>query len=131
MHTMEGCSAPLVVKFADTQKEKEAKRIQQVQTSLFNLTAGLNPSLGQTAATMTPPQLHPNPPTQASPYLATDAITPSQLQLLQQLQAVGLQQQLLQGGWKINSFFFCVLCSIYLYGVLKDNYYGSYIILFS
>lgn len=29
--TMEGCSAPLVVKFADTQKEKELKRQQQMQ----------------------------------------------------------------------------------------------------
>lgn len=95
--TMEGCSAPLVVKFADTQKEKDAKRLQQMQTSLWNIAAGLNTPLTQTAATLTPPQTHPNPPPQASPYLANDAITPTSLQLLQQLQAVGLQQQLLQG----------------------------------
>lgn len=94
--TMEGCSAPLVVKFADTQKEKDAKRLQQMQASLWNIAAGLNTPLTQSAATMTPPQTHPNPP-QASPYLATDAITPTSLQLLQQLQAVGLQHQLLQG----------------------------------
>lgn len=99
---MEGCSAPLVVKFADTQKEKDAKRLQQMQSSLFNITAGLNSSaLAQTTAALTPPQIHPNPPAQASPFLATDAITPSQLQLLQQLQVAGLQQQLLQGNYKL------------------------------
>ncbi|XP_063703210.1 CUGBP Elav-like family member 2 isoform X2 [Culicoides brevitarsis] len=96
--TMEGCSAPLVVKFADTQKEKDAKRLQQMQSSLFNITAGLNSSaLAQTTAALTPPQIHPNPPAQATPFLAADAITPTQLQLLQQLQVAGLQQQLLQG----------------------------------
>lgn len=31
--TMEGCSTPLVVKLADTQKEKELKRQQQMQAS--------------------------------------------------------------------------------------------------
>ena len=31
--TMEGCSSPLVVKFADTQKEKEHKKVQQLQVS--------------------------------------------------------------------------------------------------
>jgi len=39
----------------------------------------------------------PNPPQQPSPVLGADAITPASIQLLQQLQAVGLQQQLLQG----------------------------------
>ncbi|XP_043246561.1 CUGBP Elav-like family member 1 isoform X2 [Amphibalanus amphitrite] len=39
--TMEGCSAPLVVKFADTQKEKDAKRIQGLATNLWN-TSGVN-----------------------------------------------------------------------------------------
>ncbi|XP_036138329.1 CUGBP Elav-like family member 1 isoform X2 [Monomorium pharaonis] len=65
--TMEGCSSPLVVKFADTQKEKDQKRMQQLQTNLWNI-AGVN---------ITP---H---------YLANDAHTlaPASLQLLQQLQA--------------------------------------------
>ncbi|RVE51853.1 hypothetical protein evm_003473 [Chilo suppressalis] len=76
--TMEGCSAPLVVKFADTQKEKEQKKLQAMQASLWGLTTPVAP---------------------ATAYLASEAaLSPAtQLQLLQQLQAVGLQQQLLQG----------------------------------
>ena len=35
--TMEGCSSPLVVKFADTQMEKEQKKVQQIQTNLWGL----------------------------------------------------------------------------------------------
>jgi hypothetical protein len=35
--TMEGCSSPMVVKFAGTQKEKEHKKVQQVQTNLWSL----------------------------------------------------------------------------------------------
>ncbi|XP_046804180.1 CUGBP Elav-like family member 1 [Lucilia cuprina] len=94
--TMEGCTSPLVVKFADTQKEKEQKKIQQIQANLWNLATNINIPLGQTATTVSTPML-PNPPQQASPVLGADAITPASLQLLQQLQAVGLQQQLLQG----------------------------------
>ncbi|XP_060572834.1 CUGBP Elav-like family member 2 isoform X10 [Ruditapes philippinarum] len=33
--TMEGCSSPLVVKFADTQKEKEQKKLQQMNANLL------------------------------------------------------------------------------------------------
>ncbi|XP_014369331.1 CUGBP Elav-like family member 1 isoform X2 [Papilio machaon] len=75
--TMEGCSAPLVVKFADTQKEKEQKKLHAMQASLWSLTTPVSPAA----------------------YLASEAaLSPAtQLQLLQQLQAVGLQQQLLQG----------------------------------
>lgn len=94
--TMEGCSAPLVVKFADTQKEKEQKKIQQMQASIWNLSSGLTAPLTQSAAAMTSPII-PNQSQQTSPFLAADAISPASLQLLQQLQAVGLQQQLLQG----------------------------------
>nr|CAD7404317.1 unnamed protein product [Timema cristinae] len=39
--TPQGCSSPLVVKFADTQKEKDQKRLQQMQANLWNL-AGVN-----------------------------------------------------------------------------------------
>ncbi|CAL7949063.1 unnamed protein product [Xylocopa violacea] len=65
--TMEGCSSPLVVKFADTQKEKDQKRMQQFQTNLWNI-AGVN---------------------MAPHYLTNDtpALAPASLQLLQQLQA--------------------------------------------
>uniref|UniRef100_A0A1B0GIZ7 RRM domain-containing protein n=1 Tax=Lutzomyia longipalpis TaxID=7200 RepID=A0A1B0GIZ7_LUTLO len=100
--TMEGCSAPLVVKFADTQKDKEQKRLQQLQASLWTApsTNGLTMPLTQSATTIASPVL-PNPPQQQSPFLAADAIPPSQtLQLFQQLQGlqtVGIQQQLLQG----------------------------------
>ena len=37
----QGCSSPLVVKFADTQKEKDQKRLQQMQSNLWNI-AGVN-----------------------------------------------------------------------------------------
>ncbi|KAJ9585092.1 hypothetical protein L9F63_020560, partial [Diploptera punctata] len=74
--TMEGCSSPLVVKFADTQKEKDQKRLQQMQANLWNL-AGVN--MG--------PQ-----------YLTGDThscLAPTSLQLLQQIQASQSAQQLL------------------------------------
>ncbi|XP_011298691.1 CUGBP Elav-like family member 1 isoform X2 [Fopius arisanus] len=67
--TMEGCSSPLVVKFADTQKEKDQKRMQQLQANLWNIAA----------VNMTSP-----------PYLTnndTPTLAPTSLQLLQQLQA--------------------------------------------
>ncbi|XP_059618355.1 CUGBP Elav-like family member 1 isoform X1 [Phlebotomus argentipes] len=96
--TMDGCSAPLVVKFADTQKEKEQKKIQQMQANLWNIAAAnINIPLSQASTTVTPPILH-NPPQQTSPILATETISPASLQLLQQLQTVGLQHQLLQAG---------------------------------
>ncbi len=44
---MDGCSSPVVVKFADTQKEKEQKKVQQLQTNLWNMSAAaaaMNPS---------------------------------------------------------------------------------------
>lgn len=97
---MEGCSAPLVVKFADTQKEKDQKKMHQMHAAnLWNITSGgISSPMTQTAASMSSPIL-PNSPQQqqSSPFLATDAISPASLQFLQQLQAVGLQQQLLQG----------------------------------
>lgn len=96
---MEGCSAPLVVKFADTQKEKDAKRMQAIQSNIFNFAAGINP-LTQSPIPITPQPVHANPATHSSPFLGNDAastISTASLQLLQQLQAIGLQQQLLHG----------------------------------
>ena len=114
---MDGCSSPLVVKFADTQKEKEQKKMQQMQANLWNLATNINiPTLGQTAnSVVNQPQIITNQPQQASPVLGPDAITPASLQLLQQLQAVGLQQQLLQGK-NILSKIYCVL-------FLQSSYY--------
>lgn len=126
--TMEGCSAPLVVKFADTQKEKEQKKFQQMQANIWGIPTSTNglsaaatptaaPPIAVAAATPTMPAMPPaptpvaqtaatiaaspqmlaaNPPQQASPYLAADAISPTSLQLFQQLQAGCLQQQFLQ-----------------------------------
>ncbi|XP_026480356.1 CUGBP Elav-like family member 1 isoform X2 [Ctenocephalides felis] len=126
--TMEGCSAPLVVKFADTQKEKDQKRLQQMHASLWSLAAAGGATVGVNAATATngtagAPAILPasnaaiaGHPTRQLQLLhaQTGAVTAGQtataagtqpagteaaagLQLLQQLQAVGLQQQLLQG----------------------------------
>lgn len=92
---MDGCSAPIVVKFADTQKEKEQKKMQQMQANLWNLAAA-NMNIGSNTGPSTPSIL-PNPPQQSSPILATESISPASLHLLQQLQAVGIQQQILQG----------------------------------
>ncbi|XP_064211206.1 CUGBP Elav-like family member 1 isoform X1 [Tribolium castaneum] len=80
--TMEGCSAPLVVKFADTQKEKELKRQQQIQANVWNALAA--------------PQLQTSPQ-QFSPVLSNDATS---LQLLQAMSGGSalLPQQLLTGA---------------------------------
>lgn len=140
---MDGCSAPLVVKFADTQREKEQKKIHQMQSSILSITGaanGINAGCGAggigaggngagsllgslgagtvgTAgsgsllsgagagaggvslgmATSPTSSMITNPPPQANPFIGADAISPSSLQLLQQLQAVGMQQHLMQG----------------------------------
>lgn len=129
---MEGCSAPLVVKFADTQKEKEQKKIQQMHASILSLapvtsTNGTIPSLtanggtavglasapalGQSATTLTAnAPLMTNPPQPVNPFIGADAMSTSSLQLLQQMQAVGFQQQLLQGLITLLFLFLIVQC---------------------
>ena len=53
---MEGCSSPLVVKFADTQKEKEQKKVLQLQNNLWSLSAAAGaPPQATTLAAATPP----------------------------------------------------------------------------
>ncbi|KAK3600498.1 hypothetical protein CHS0354_007879, partial [Potamilus streckersoni] len=52
--TMEGCSSPVVVKFADTQKEKEQKKLHQMNTNLWGNLGPIGPqylALLQQAAT--------------------------------------------------------------------------------
>ncbi|KAL3881595.1 hypothetical protein ACJMK2_028013 [Sinanodonta woodiana] len=52
--TMEGCSSPVVVKFADTQKEKEQKKLHQMNTNLWGNMGPIGPqylALLQQAAT--------------------------------------------------------------------------------
>lgn len=39
---VQGCSSPLVVKFADTQKDKDQKKLQQIQSNIWNMAAGMN-----------------------------------------------------------------------------------------
>lgn len=159
---MEGCSAPLVVKFADTQKEKEQKKIQQMHASLLStingsaataslgglsgavavptspVTNGLSAmvnggvgtattpsaatvglpngvsqsnSLAQNATSLTSStSLITNPPQPMNPFIGADAITTSSLQLLQQMQAVGLQQQFLQGLIHLTFLFLLCVC---------------------
>ncbi|GLV34095.1 bruno 1 [Carabus blaptoides fortunei] len=82
--TMEGCSAPLVVKFADTQKEKDQKRLAQMKASLWGA-AATQPAISAPSAQQFPTLLQSEP-----------------LNPLQLLQAMGnsalLQQQHLLTG---------------------------------
>lgn len=62
---MEGCSAPLVVKFADTQKEKDQKKVQQMQAAILSTIKSTGtPSTGS-SLTMSP-----------GVAIASDTITP-------------------------------------------------------
>ena len=45
--TMDGCSAPMVVKFADTQKDKDTRRIQSVATTLWGSAGMASPFSAQ------------------------------------------------------------------------------------
>ncbi|KAM7353092.1 bruno 2 isoform 3-T6 [Cochliomyia hominivorax] len=70
--TMEGCSAPLVVKFADTQKEKDQKKLQQLQVGICGITALTTPP----AQTGVIGALAP-PPTAATALSPTTALVPT------------------------------------------------------
>ena len=45
-YVLQGCRLPLVVKFADTQKEKEMKKLQQVNSNLLQNLASLGSASG-------------------------------------------------------------------------------------
>jgi len=94
--TMEGCSSPIVVKFADTQKDKEQRKVQQLQTGLWGLSS---PGVSPTYLTASPQQpalasLLGSPLTVGNPQQLV-ALTQQQQQLisLQQLLAAQQQQQ--------------------------------------
>ena len=54
---LQGCRSPLVVKFADTQKDKEMKKLQQMNTNLLGtLTGGGGPPVNNMGG-MNPPYL--------------------------------------------------------------------------
>ncbi|KAK7865337.1 hypothetical protein R5R35_006825 [Gryllus longicercus] len=94
--TMEGCSSPLVVKFADTQKEKDQKRLQQMQANLWNL-AGVNMApqyLGLLQQIQASANATTNGQTGANSSLSALSTMQQQLLVQQQLQAAqnsGLQ----------------------------------------
>lgn len=87
--TMEGCSSPLVVKFADTQKDKDARRQQQIIMQHIAAAAVAHQQPNPAAALAT-----------ANPYLAlaAAAAATAQQQQVQQHQlaaaTLALQQQL-------------------------------------
>ncbi|XP_049834136.1 CUGBP Elav-like family member 2 isoform X13 [Schistocerca gregaria] len=88
--TMEGCSSPLVVKFADTQKEKDQKRLQQLQASMWSLpTANLGGINPQYLALLQQLQNTTNSTTTNGQTAGLSALNSVQQQLLlqQQLQA--------------------------------------------
>lgn len=96
--TMEGCSSPIVVKFADTQKEKEQKKVQQIQTDLWNLSSSaVSPSYltmdQSTGAASSLGGLLGSPLTVGSHHQLAAITQQQQLLSLQQLLAVQQQQQ--------------------------------------
>eukprot|EP00092_Neocalanus_flemingeri_P014094 GFUD01015203.1.p1 GENE.GFUD01015203.1~~GFUD01015203.1.p1 ORF type:complete len:530 (-),score=125.39 GFUD01015203.1:89-1678(-) len=111
--TMEGCSSPLVVKFADTQKEKEHKKVQQDQTNLWSLASvnsnglnGLNPGYLQACQPQNPVGgLLGSPLTVGAPQLTSQLsqLNNNTLLSLQQL-LMGQQQQQLLGAPSLSTF---------------------------
>ncbi|XP_065341146.1 CUGBP Elav-like family member 2 isoform X13 [Cloeon dipterum] len=88
----QGCSSPLVVKFADTQKEKDQKRLQQMQANLWNLstlpqylTVSANPNLLQQMQQQTQATQGAGAANSPANLLASM----QQLMSMQQLQAAG------------------------------------------
>ena len=80
---MEGCSSPLVVKFADTQRDKDARRQQQLLMQQLCHSSQPNPTAATLAAAA------------ANPYLALAAAAAAQQQHQVQQQAAQQQQNAL------------------------------------
>jgi hypothetical protein len=97
--TMEGCSSPIVVKFADTQKDKEQKKVQQIQSSLWGLGGPVAPTayLPSGQATGGLAGLLGSPLTLGGPHCTQQqqlvAFTQQQQQLLSIQQLLAAQQQ--------------------------------------
>lgn len=78
--TMEGCSSPLVVKFADTQKEKDAKRLHSVGSTLLGTSAIASPALNpQYLALLQQIQTNSQLTAVGNPALATPLTAPNPL----------------------------------------------------
>ncbi|XP_035664985.1 CUGBP Elav-like family member 2 isoform X28 [Branchiostoma floridae] len=100
--TMEGCSSPLVVKFADTQKDKEQKRLQQLNAqawSQMNALASLAALNPQYLASAVKPNIDNQMTSLSSQYLGLlqQAALGNQAAFSQQLTGLnmlGLQQLL-------------------------------------
>ena len=94
--TMEGCSSPMVVKFADTQKDKEQRKVQQYQTGLWGLAspgvASPYLALGHASVPAGLAGLLGSPLTIGSQQQQLVAVT--QQQQLQQQQLISIQQLL-------------------------------------
>lgn len=84
--TMEGCSSPLVVKFADTQKDKDARRQQQILMQQL-AAATVQPNQAAVASLAA---------AAANPYLALAAAAAAANVQQQQHQAAQQQQQVVQ-----------------------------------
>ena len=95
--TMEGCSSPMVVKFADTQKDKEQRKVQQYQTGLWGLAspgvASPYLALGHAPVSAGLAGLLGSPLTVGSQQQQLVAMTQQQQQLIQIQQLLAAQQQ--------------------------------------
>ncbi|RWS28581.1 hypothetical protein B4U80_08024 [Leptotrombidium deliense] len=83
--TMEGCSSPLVVKFADTQRDKDARRQQQIIMQQLAAASAVTPPNPAAATLMA---------AAANPYLALAAAAAATAQQQQAQQQVAQQQQI-------------------------------------
>lgn len=81
--------SPTVLKFADTQKDKEMKKIQQMQMGLWN-------SMLKNCTKKSEPPVRPSVPHQPQPQIENKSINicPSAVPFIQQYQTYGIPQTL-------------------------------------